>query len=116
MAPFKGPKQSLGGGAEPLSPNCKSQLLYQVLVTQDFRVQTKHSMGTLLASLQEGQTPSNRGTETLTLSAAALMSLLPWRSWCSQLVTYMSCFLRGRGGGRVVARSKDVRTDPSQMV
>lgn len=77
-------------------------------------LQTKHSLGTLLASLQEGQTPSNRGTETLTLSAAALMSLLPWRSWCSQLVTYMSCFLRG--GGRVMARSKDARTDPSQMV
>lgn len=49
-------------------------------MTQDFRVQTKHSLGTLLASLQEGQTPSNRGTEMLTLSAAALMSLLPWTS------------------------------------
>lgn len=83
MATFKVAKaqyQSLGGGAEPLSLNCKSQLLYQLLVTQDFRVQTKHSLGTLLASLQEGQTPSNHGTETLTLAAAALMSLLPWSS------------------------------------
>lgn len=93
MATFKVAKarpSKLGGGASYcLSRTVRATycINWKTLVTQGFSVQTQHSLGTLLATLQEGQTPSNRGLETLTLSAAVL---LPWSSCFQERVPVLA--------------------------